>query len=216
MCGVDQVGPDVLVGLPQFGGRPATLTALARSLDLIMATFRPMAFELFTDRLHLRPWRASDAEPHRQLWTERDPRSLHLIDADGRPTVDDLRARMAEHSKDAQPSLGLFAVERIAGSDFIGYCGLIVGQASMEEPEIAYEFARRIHVNGYATEAARIVVGEAAVTGRSRLWATVREWNAPSLRVLEKVGFHDSGRITPDPDRGDTIWMTIDLTSGTF
>jgi hypothetical protein len=32
--------------------------------------------------------------------------------------------------------------------------------------------------------------------------------------VLEKVGFRDSGRITPDPDRGDTLWMTMDLTSG--
>ena len=35
-----------------------------------MATLKPMASELFTDRLHLRPWRASDAEPHRQLWLE--------------------------------------------------------------------------------------------------------------------------------------------------
>ncbi len=180
-----------------------------------MATFRPMASDLFTARLHLRPWRESDAEPHRQLWTERDPRSLRLIDADGRPTVQDLRERMAQHAEDSPPSLGLFAVERLAGADFIGYSGLIVGQASMEEPEIAYEFARRIHGKGYATEAARIVVEEAAATGRSRLWATVREWNTPSLRVLEKVGFHDSGRSSPDPDRGDTIWMTMDLTSGT-
>ena len=141
---------------------------------------------------------------------------LRLIDADGRPTADDLRERMARHSEDSPPSLGLFAVERLAGADFIGYCGLIVGQASPEEPEIAYEFARRIHGHGYVTEAARIVVAEAAATGRSRLWATVRAWNTPSLRVLEKVGFHDSGRITPDPDRGDTIWMTMDLTSGTL
>ncbi len=179
-----------------------------------MATFRPMATELFTGRLHLRPWRASDAEPHRQLWTERDPRSRRLIDADGRPTVDDLREGMAEQARDADPSLGLFAVERLAGADFIGYCGLIVGQATTEEPEIAYEFARRVHGNGYATEAARVVVAEARATGRGRLWATVRDWNTPSLRVLEKVGFHDSGRRTPDPDRGDSLWMTIDLTSG--
>jgi RimJ/RimL family protein N-acetyltransferase len=179
-----------------------------------MPTFRPMTSELFTDRLHLRPWRAADAEPHRQLWTERDRRSLRLIDAEGRPTVDDLRERMAEHSDGAERSLRLFAVERLAGADFIGYCGLIVGQASAEEPEIAYEFARRVHGNGYATEAAGIVVAEAAATGRSRLWATVREWNTPSLRVLEKVGFHDSGRVTPDPDRGGTIWMTMDLTGG--
>jgi RimJ/RimL family protein N-acetyltransferase len=134
-----------------------------------MPTFRPMTSELFTDRLHLRPWRAADAEPHRQLWTERDRRSLRLIDAEGRPTVDDLRERMAEHSDDAERSLRLFAVERLAGADFIGYCGLIVGQASAEEPEIAYEFARRVHGNGYATEAAGIVVAEAAATGRSRL-----------------------------------------------
>jgi RimJ/RimL family protein N-acetyltransferase len=96
----------------------------------------------------------------------------------------------------------------------IGYCGLLIGDASEEEPEIAYELARRTHGNGYATEAARIVVAEAARTGRRRLWATVREWNTASFRVLEKLGFHDSGRITPDPDRGDTIWMTEDLTDG--
>lgn len=179
-----------------------------------MASFKPMASELFTERLHLRPWRVSDAEPHRLLWTERDRRSLRLIDADGRPTVEDFRAHIAEQSVEARPELTLYAVERLADADFIGYCGLIVGQASSEEPELAYEFARRIHGNGYATEAARVVVAEAAATGRSRLWATVREWNTPSFRVLEKVGFHDSGRVTPDPERGNSIWMTRELTSG--
>jgi RimJ/RimL family protein N-acetyltransferase len=182
------------------------------SAGLTMATFRPMAAELFTERLHLRPWRASDAEPHRQLWTERDRRSPRLIDAEGRPTVEDLRERMADESPGAREGLGLFAIERLAAADFIGYCGLIVGQASLDEPEIAYELARRVHGNGYATEAAGVVVAEAAATGRSRLWATVREWNAASFRVLEKVGFEDSGRVTPDPERGDSIWMTRDLT----
>ena len=126
--------------------------------------------------------------------------------------MEDLRERMDEHAKTTPPSLRLFAVERLAGAEFIGYCGLLVGQASMEEPEIVYEFARRVHGHGYATEAARAVVAEASATGRSRLWATVREWNTASLRVLEKAGFHDSGRVTPDPDRGDTIWMTVELT----
>lgn len=171
-----------------------------------------MASELFTDRLHLRPWRASDAEPHRLLWTERDHRSLRLIDADGRPSVEDLRQRMAAQASD-ESGLALYAVERRAEGDFIGYCGLIVGEASTDEPEIAYEFARRVHGSGYATEAARVVVAEVMSTGRRQLWATVREWNAPSFRVLEKVGFHHSGRVSPDPVRGDTIWMTIDLKS---
>ena len=121
---------------------------------------------------------------------------------------------MADRSPDGRSDLGLYAVDRLADGDFIGYCGLIVGQAIADEPEIAFELARRVHGNGYATEAARAVVVQAAAGGRSRLWATVRAWNTASLRVLEKVGFHDSGRITPDPDRGDTIWMTLDLTSG--
>ncbi len=174
-----------------------------------------MASELFTDRLHLRPWRASDAVPHRELWEERDPRALRRIDADGRPTVDDLRERMIQQSVDPPSGLTLYAVERRADADFIGYCGLIIGEAGAEEPEIAFELARRTHGNGYATEAARRVVAEATATGRSRLWATVREWNIASIRVLEKVGFRRSGRETPDLDRGITIWMTVDLASGT-
>src|SRR5215212_6716269 len=47
---------------------------------------------LETERLQMRLWRPSDAERIRGLWTERDPRSLHVIDADGRPTLNDLRA----------------------------------------------------------------------------------------------------------------------------
>lgn len=129
-----------------------------------MPTFDPMAPELFTERLHLRPWRPSDAEAHRGLWTERDPRSVRVIDGDGRPTVEDLRRWIADESdRRIESGLGLLPVERLVEADVIGYCGLIVGNASVEEPEIAYEFARRVHGHGYATEAARAVVAAAAV-----------------------------------------------------
>jgi RimJ/RimL family protein N-acetyltransferase len=43
------------------------------------------------------------------------------------------------------------------------------------------------------------------------LWATVRAWNAPSFRVLEKIGFERSERVTKDAERGDSIWMTMRL-----
>jgi hypothetical protein len=39
----------------------------------------------------------------------------------------------------------------------------------------------------------------------------VRAWNGPSFRVLEKLGFHRSDRVTEDPARGDVIWMTRKL-----
>jgi RimJ/RimL family protein N-acetyltransferase len=111
----------------------------------------------------------------------------------------------------AEPGLGLLPIVRRVEGDFIGYCGLIVGRGTFEEPEIAYELAQRAHGFGYATEAGRAVVEAAAVTGRKRLWATVRHWNSASFRVLEKLGFQDSGRVTEDSERGDTIWMTRDL-----
>ncbi|MEU9455391.1 GNAT family N-acetyltransferase [Streptomyces sp. NPDC048277] len=58
-----------------------------------------------------------------------------------------------------------------------------MGRASLDEPEIAYELFRRAHGQGYAAEAASAVLDAAITTGRTRLWATVRSWNAPSFRA---------------------------------
>ncbi|MGY4771460.1 hypothetical protein ACXC9Q_31510 [Kribbella sp. CWNU-51] len=62
-----------------------------------------------------------------------------------------------------------------------------------------------------AEEYRGLVVEAAANMRRERLWATVRDWNAAAFRVLEKLGFYRSDRVTADPERGDTIWMTRDL-----
>jgi len=101
----------------------------------------------------------------------------------------------------------LLPIFRRGEGDFIGYCGLIVGSASVDEPEIAYELLQRAHGCGYATEAARAVLEATIATGRTRLWSTVRAWNAPSFRVLEKLGFDRDHVSTPD-DRGEMVWMT--------
>lgn len=164
--------------------------------------------ELTTERLHLRRWRPSDADEYRGLWAERDVRARRRIDADGRPTVEEIRGWLTENPLAADAGLGLLPIEVRATGEFIGYCGLTVGQATFDEPEIAYELAARAHGQGYATEAARAVVEAAARTGRRRLLATVREWNTASFRVLEKVGFERSERVDEDPERGDSIWMT--------
>lgn len=89
----------------------------------------------------------------------------------------------------------------------MGYCGLIVGRCTHDEPEIAYELLRRFHGHGYATEAARAVLEAAFATGRTRIWSTVGAWNTPpSLRVLEKIGFR---RDPPETVIGDRAsWCT--------
>ena len=171
--------------------------------------FRPLATELETARLRMRPWAPEDSDAVRALWEERDPRSLHVIDAEGRPTVETLRLRIeSQLAESAQTGLALLAIETKHDGEFIGYCGLIIGKSTLEEPEIAYELFQRAHGNGYATEASRAILSAAQDTGRTRLWATVRAWNLASFRVLEKIGFVDSGKVDRDLERGDSVWMT--------
>jgi RimJ/RimL family protein N-acetyltransferase len=164
--------------------------------------------ELTTERLHLRRWLPSDAEHYRELWGERDYRAPRRLDAEGRPTVEEFRRRLIENPLGSEHGLGLLPIDLRSTGEFAGYCGLIVGNGTFDEPEIAYELIRRHHGQGYATEAARAVVEAAAFTGRHRLWATVREWNSASFRVLEKIGFERTERVTLDAERGHSIWMT--------
>lgn len=113
-----------------------------------------------------------------------------------------------QQASDADTGIGLLVIR--AANQFVGYCGLTVGRASLAEPELAYEL---LHVNqgaGYATEAADAVVHAAGATGRRRLWATVRPWNDASFRVLGKVGFERTERTTTD-DFGDIVWWTREL-----
>ncbi|NGO42599.1 GNAT family N-acetyltransferase [Streptomyces ureilyticus] len=163
--------------------------------------YTPMPLQLNTARLTLRPWSESDVDAHRVLVAER---------GGGMPSIEDNR-RMIEDQRAASALTGiaLLPVIRRDVGDFIGYCGLTVGRASVDEPEIAYELYRRVHGQGYATEAASAVLDAAIATGRKRLWSTVRPWNAPSFRVLEKLGFQRDHVSTEDS--GELVWLTRSL-----
>jgi ribosomal-protein-alanine N-acetyltransferase len=155
---------------------------------------------LETDRLVLRPWRVAEAAVQRELWAERDPRvpPHRRIDAAGRPTL----AELEEAIRAGRSSTGLPAVERKADGDVIGYCGLVDGRRG---PELAFELLRRVWGQGYATEASLAILDWAKSSGYARLWATVREWNTASRRVLEKLGFTETGREEVDPVHGTTL-----------
>jgi RimJ/RimL family protein N-acetyltransferase len=160
---------------------------------------------LETDRLILRRSRAGDAATFCQMWTERDPRvpPHRRINSEGRPTVEDVAAQIRA---DRGPGPGLLAVERKGTADVIGYCGLTVyGNGSPDEPELAYELLRAAHGYGYATEAGRAVVAWATDAGYRRLWAGVWDWNVASRRVLDKLGFRETGQIEPGSAHGHSL-----------
>lgn len=166
----------------------------------------PVLDTLETDRLILRHRRVDEAAIYRQLWTERDPRvpPHRRIDREGRPTVEDIAAQIRAEGEESRP--GVLAVERKRTGDVIGYCGLVFpAYGSPDEPELVYELLRAAHGYGYATEAAGAVVAWVSEAGYERLWATVRDWNVASRRVLEKLGFRETGQVERDAAHGDSL-----------
>ncbi|MEO8894586.1 MAG: GNAT family N-acetyltransferase, partial [Rhizomicrobium sp.] len=150
-----------------------------------------------TARLRLRVWEDGDVPDYRELIAER---------GQGVQTLDMVRDKIRTQQIQAREAgIALLPAFRRSDGVFVGYCGLTVGRASQEEPEIAFELLKRMHGQGLATEAAGAVVDAAIATGRARLWATIRSWNAPSFRVVEKLGFlrdHSSS-----DERGEVVWM---------
>ena len=134
--------------------------------------FKTMAFQLKTERLELSMWEESDSVWLSKLIGERG------VDI---PAVDSVRNRLIEMRKKADENgISLLTIRRRDEGDFIGYCGLIIGRSTLEEPEIAYELFRGAHGKGYATEAASVVLDAAIATGRQRLWSTVGALNIAS------------------------------------
>ena len=162
--------------------------------------FPPMPLRLDTRRLLLTPESAEDAGWFAELLTARGGRVF---------SIEEARERIAVmETTIAALGIGALVLRTRSDGAALGYCALIVGRASLAEPELAYELLPAAHGQGYATEAAGAMVEAGFATGRSRLWSTVRAWNAPSLRVLDKLGFHRH-HITTDDD-GGLLWLRRD------
>jgi RimJ/RimL family protein N-acetyltransferase len=160
-----------------------------------------MSLAIETERLTLRLRDERDAPWYRELLVER---------GEDTPTLEEATTRLARfRDLTLELGIGALAIGRREEGDVIGYCALVVGRCSLDEPEIAYELLRRFHGHGYATEAARALVDAAAETGRHRLWSTVDPANAASLRVLEKIGFRRDHTTTDE--HGEVVYLVRDL-----
>ena len=158
-----------------------------------------MAFTLETDRLQLR------------LRTPQDAGFTHELKGEHEGGTDLTREEVAQsladqHAASLDNGIGFLTLTRKLEGDAIGYCGLFVGRGSFDEPEIAYELLKRVHGHGYATEAASAVVDAAFETGRERIWATVRSWNTPSFRVLDKLRFERDHTIVDE--KGELVYLS--------
>jgi RimJ/RimL family protein N-acetyltransferase len=166
---------------------------LSAMISSAMLEFAPMPVRIDTARLVLTPEVGSDAVWLAELFNARGTRRF---------TPEDAGKRIAAmQSTTAELGIGVLVLRARGTGEPLGYCGVVMGRGSLSEPELAYELLPRAHGHGYATEAAAAVLDAAFATGRARIWATVRPENAPSFRVLEKLGFRR------DHAEAEFVWM---------
>lgn len=149
--------------------------------------------ELKTDRLLLRAWRPSDAEPYAAL--NADPVVMEHFPApmtrqESDEQIDRIVAAFAQHG------WGLWAVEVPGVADFIGFIGL--GMPRFEAHftpcvEVGWRLARSAWGHGYApeggAEALRFAFDE---IGLEEVVSFTSVGNTKSRRVMEKLGLtHD-------------------------
>jgi RimJ/RimL family protein N-acetyltransferase len=146
-----------------------------------------------TERLRLRDWTDSDAEPFATL--NADPRVMEFFPAKlDRAASDALMAKIRANL--ARDGYGLYAVEVKATAAFIGFVGLAAPNFEAHftpATEIGWRLARTAWGQGFASEAAAAVRDHAFADLRlNALISFTAEWNRPSRRVMERIGMtHD-------------------------
>lgn len=152
-----------------------------------------------TERLLLRPSWPEDSGPlYNAVAEEAIIRNLALAPWPYSPE-DALNFAALEHP---QHFPNFLLMQRTDGAPrLVGSCGIGNREG---EAELGYWIARPYWGLGYATEAARAVVGVAKALGHRRLVSGHFTDNPASGRVLRKIGFRATGRIEQRHSKGRT------------
>ncbi len=165
---------------------------------------------LTTARLVLREFNADDWPA--VLAYQSNPRYLRYYAWTGR-TPDEVRAfvQMFLDQQQADPRTKFqLAVVLKATGQLIGNCGIRLKTAAAHEADIGYELDPGHWGQGYATEAARAVVGLGFTQFRlHRIGSWCIAENAGSAHVLEKLGMRQEGRLRENEYFKGRWWDTL-------
>lgn len=153
-----------------------------------------------TERLTLRRLVEDDAPFMLELLN--DDAFVRYIGDRGVRTIDEARAYIRDRTIAPYEQLGygMYLVERRSDGAALGICGL-VKRETLDHADIGFAFLPTARGGGYALESAQAVLEHAhADFGIERLLAIVSPENAPSVRLLERLGFafERTTRVTPD------------------
>lgn len=150
-----------------------------------------MAFRLETERLILRDWRVGDpAEIDAMHVLGTDPKVMETL---GPLMTREETAGLIERLGAVMERQGrtFWALERKADGRLIGFTGMIRSQVPVIEDklEIGWRLAFDAWGQGYATEAARACIADAARTDPGEpIYAITSVTNVRSRAVMERIG----------------------------
>ena len=148
-----------------------------------------------TDRLILRSWKPGDLHLFAEM--NKDSRVMRYFPATLSNAETEAFYNRIQNEFDSK-GWGLYAVEIKSTGEFIGYVGLHeIGFDADFTPgvEIGWRLAADYHNQGYATEAAKVVLSLAKSAGIERLFSFTAKINAPSERVMQKIGMVKAGEF---------------------
>lgn len=157
-----------------------------------------------TERLLLRPMVAEDAVPLLRVFADPLVMASFGVPPFGPEQMERWVARNLAHQR-AQ-GYGLFSVVLKESGLLIGDCGLTrMTLGGVDEVELGYDLCSDYWNRGLATEAACAVRDDAFATlGLPRLVSLIRQGNAASRRVAEKVGMRHEADLVED---GRDYWL---------
>jgi RimJ/RimL family protein N-acetyltransferase len=149
-----------------------------------------------TERFRLQLLRTQDAEPLQRLYG--DPEAMRYVGGDGstRTTEQTVTGvgRLIDHQQ--EHGFSLWAVAERDGGEVIGVAGLVLVEMTGPEVEVVYELVRDAWGRGIATEVGRACLDVGFGPLRlERVVALAYPQNAPSVRVMQKIGMRDDGEF---------------------
>jgi ribosomal-protein-alanine N-acetyltransferase len=147
-----------------------------------------------TERLLLRRMRLDDADALHAIF--RDPETMRYWSTLPHESIAQTLEFMTRTIKASDAGeADDFAVERD---------GTVIGKAGVwQNDEVGYIIAREAWGMGLAGEAMRAVIARSFAKGRARLRADVDPRNLRSIKLLKKLGFHETGTAKRTYQIGD-------------
>lgn len=159
-----------------------------------------------TERLKLRQFVLEDAEIIVRILNE--PSFIENVGDKGVRTIEDAVAYLENgpFASYAANGFGAYLVQLKESGEPIGMCGLLKRE-QFDDPDVGYTFFPEFWRQGFAAEAVSAVLEDSRRTlGIDRIIAIVSPHNAPSSRLLEKLGFSFK-EITNFQPSGDEVLL---------